>query len=143
MNLTPADRALAAGFAGELEPTKGRAYVITFVVNGQPGTLIENHPTRIAAEQRGLALLTGHGVVSVRPLVEMTYQEGASRFPYQLHKDAFTDAWRGWHERAERDFLNVPAADKFAANDARALALQMDCAGPVGEFDRYHQLGGL
>lgn len=144
MNLTQADRALAASFAGQLESPQQRQYVVTVIRAGVRHQETADYASRADAERAGLDLLgTFHGVVSVRPLVELTEDEGARRFPHPLHKDAFTDAWRGWHERAARDFLNVPAADKFAANDARALGMQMNCAGPVGEFDRYHQLGGL
>lgn len=144
MQITPADKALAAGFAGQLEPAKKRQFVVTVIRDGHRHEWTEGYTSQQAAQDAGLDFLgTFHGVVSVRPLVELTEAEGARRFPQPLHKDAFTDAWRGWHERAERDFLNAPAADKFAANDARALGMQMNCAGPVGEFDRYHQLGGL
>lgn len=72
-----------------------RAYVITVIAGGKAQDHIENHASRAAAEQAGLDKLNGgKGVVSVRPFVERTYEEGAHRFPQSLHKDAFVDAWR-------------------------------------------------
>jgi hypothetical protein len=110
MNLTQADRALAAGFAGQLESPQKRQYVVTVIRGGQRHQEVAAYASRADAEQAGLNLLgTFHGVVSVRPLVELTEEEGARRFPHPLHKDAFTDAWRGWHERAARDFQPEPS----------------------------------
>ena len=108
--LTPSDKALAAGFAGQLEPALKRQYVVTVIRGGVRHQETAEYASRADAERAGLDLLgTFHGVVSVRPLVELTEDEGARRFPHQLHKDAFTDAWRGWHERAARSMCLSPA----------------------------------
>lgn len=128
MNLTPSDRALAAGFAGDLELDKGRAYVITVIAGGKAQDHIENHASRAAAEQAGLDKLGGgKGVVSVRPFVERTYEEGAHRFPQSLHRDAFVEATRGWQDKAEAGFdSSLTDAAKWAHNDRMALNLQID-----------------
>ena len=126
--LTSADRALAAGFAGQLEAQK-RAYVVTVIRDGHRHQWTEDYASRADAERAGLDLLgTFHGVVCVRPLVEMTEAEGARRFPHQLHKDAFVAAWSGWHERAARDFQPEPSDDSaaIAGDYRRALNRQID-----------------
>ncbi|MCA0214554.1 MAG: hypothetical protein LCH79_15420 [Proteobacteria bacterium] len=97
MNLTPADKALAAGFAGQLEPAKKRQFVVTVIRGGQRHTWTEGYTSLKAAQDAGIDFLgTFHGVATARPLVELTEEEGARRFPQPLHKDAFTDAWRGY-----------------------------------------------
>ena len=76
--LTPADRALAAGFAGQLEPAKKRQFVVTVIRGGQRHEWTEGYTSQQAAQDAGLDFLgTFHGVVSVRPLVELTEAEGA------------------------------------------------------------------
>ena len=102
MNLTPTDKALAAGFAGQLEAPQKRDYVVTVIRDSHRHQWTEGYASQQAAQDAGMDFLgTFHGVVCVRPLIELTEAEGARRFPHPLHKDAFTDAWRGWHERAE------------------------------------------
>lgn len=87
-----------------------RAYVVTVIRGGVRHQETADYASRADAERAGLDFLgTFHGVVTVRPLVEWTEAEGARRFPHQLHKDAFTDAWRGWHERAAREFPTEPS----------------------------------
>ncbi len=129
MNLTPADKALAAGFAGQLEPAKKRQFVVTVIRGGHRHEWTEGYTSQQAAQDAGLDFLgTFHGVVSVRPLVELTEAEGARRFPHQLHKDAFVAAWSGWHERAARDFQPEPSDDSaaIAGDYRRALNRQID-----------------
>lgn len=131
MNLTPADKALAAGFAGQLEPAKKRQFVVTVIRGGQRHTWTQDYISQQAAQDAGLDFLgTFHGVVCVRPLVELTEEEGARRFPHQLHKDAFTDAWRGWHERATKDFAGSELSDAALIQSGyrRALNRQIDAS---------------
>ena len=110
MELTPADKALAAGFAGQLEAPQKRQYVVTVIRAGVRHEWTEGYASQRAAQDAGLEFLgTFDGFVSVRPLVELTEAEGARRFPHPLHKDAFTEAWRGWHERAAREFPAEPS----------------------------------
>jgi len=144
MNLTPADKALAAGFAGQLEPAKKRQFVVTVIRGGVRHQETAEYASRADAERAGLDLLgTFHGVVSVRPLVELTEDEGARRFPHPLHKDAFTDAWRGWHERAARDFQPEPSdAARMQHDYDYALGAQMTTPA-ANEFDRFHQRGAV
>jgi len=133
MNLISQDKALAAGIA-RAHPLEGactgrREFVISVIRNGQPTTVIQPHASSQSAMDAGLDLLgTAHGVVSVRPLVEWTEEEGAHRFPHQLHKDAFVAAWRGWHERAQADFTGEELSDaaKHKAHCDSALNLQID-----------------
>ena len=130
MNLTPEDRALAAGFAGQLEAPQKRAYVVTVIRDGQRHQWTEDYASRAAAEQAGLEKMgVAKGVVSVRPFVERTYEEGARRFPRSLHRDAFVEAWRGWQDKAEAGFdSTLTDAAKWASHDRRALNLQIDAA---------------
>ena len=131
MNLTPADKALAAGFAGQLEAPRKRQFVVTVIRDGHRHTWTEGYTSLKAAQDAGLDFLgTFHGVVSVRPLVELTEAEGARRFPHQLHKDAFTDAWRGWHERATRDYTGAELSDAALIQSGyrRALNRQIDAS---------------
>ena len=105
-----------------------RAYVVTVIRGGVRHQWTEGYASRAAAEQVGLDLLgTFHGVVSVRPFVERTYEEGAHRFPQSLHRDAFVEAWRGWQDKAEAGFdSSLTEAAKWAHNDRMALNLQID-----------------
>lgn len=141
MNLTPADKALAAGFAGQLEPAKKRQFVVTVIRDGHRHEWTEGYTSQQAAQDAGLDFLgTFHGVVSVRPLVELTEAEGARRFPHQLHKDAFTDAWRGWHERAARDFEAEPSdAARIQRDYDWALVAQMQRPDPLEQAHRAAQ----
>ena len=120
-----------------------RAYVVTVIRGGVRHQETAEYASRADAERAGLDLLgTFHGVVSVRPLVELTEDEGARRFPHPLHKDAFTDAWRGWHERAARDFQPEPSdAARMLHDYDYALVAQM--TRPATEFDRMHARGVL
>ena len=140
--LTSADRALAAGFAGQLEAQK-RAYVVTVIRDGHRHQWTEDYASRADAERAGLDLLgTFHGVVCVRPLVEMTEAEGARRFPHQLHKDAFVAAWSGWHERAARDFQPEPSdAQRMQRDYDWALVAQMSRPDPIEQAHRAMQGG--
>ena len=131
MKLTQADKALAAGFAGQLEPAKKRQFVVTVIRGGQRHTWTQDYISQQAAQDAGLDFLgTFHGVVCVRPLVELTEDEGARRFPQPLHKDAFTDAWRGWHERATKDFAGSELSDAALIQSGyrRALNRQIDAS---------------
>ena len=129
--LTPSDKALAAGFAGQLEPALKRQYVVTVIRGGYRYHWTRDYTSQQAAQDAGLDFLgTFHGVVSVRPLVELTEAEGARRFPHPLHKDAFTDAWRGWHERATRDYTGAELSDAALIQSGyrRALNRQIDAS---------------
>ena len=121
-----------------------RAYVVTVIRGGVRHQETADYASRADAERAGLDLLgTFHGVVSVRPLVELTEDEGARRFPHPLHKDAFTDAWRGWHERAARDFQPEPSdAARMQHDYDYALGAQMTTPA-ANEFDRFHQRGAV
>lgn len=106
-----------------------RAYVVTVIRGGVRHQETAEYASRADAERAGLDLLgTFHGVVCVRPLVEMTEAEGARRFPHQLHKDAFVAAWSGWHERAAREYVPEPSDDSaaIAGDYRRALNRQID-----------------
>lgn len=108
--------------------TAGRVFVISIIRNGMPMTHMEAYPSHQAAMDFGLDLLgTCRGIVSARPLVEWTENEGARRFPHQLHKNAFADAWRGWHERAQAEFDGAEPSDaeEYRAHCDRALTLQV------------------
>jgi len=108
-----------------------RAYVVTVIRGGHRHTWTESYASKQAAEDAGMAFLgTFHGVVCVRPLVELTEDEGARRFPHPLHKDAFTDAWRGWHERATRDYTGAELSDAALIQSGyrRALNRQIDAS---------------
>ena len=108
-----------------------RAYVVTVIRGGVRHQETAEYASRADAERAGLDLLgTFHGVVCVRPLVEMTEAEGARRFPHPLHKDAFTDAWRGWHERATKDFAGSELSDAALIQSGyrRALNRQIDAS---------------
>ncbi len=106
-----------------------RAYVVTVIRDGHRHQWTQDYTCQQAAQDAGLDFLgTFHGVVCVRPLVELTEEEGARRFPQPLHKDAFTDAWRGWHERAAREFQPELSDDSaaIAVGYRRALNQQID-----------------
>lgn len=141
MQITPADKALAAGFAGQLDPAIKRQFVVTVIRDGHRHTWTEGYTSLKAAQDAGIDFLgTFHGVATARPLVELTEDEGARRFPHQLHKDAFTDAWRGWHERAARDFQPEPSdAQRMQRDYDWALVAQLQ--QPATEFDRMHARG--
>ena len=138
---TPADRALAAGFAGQLEAPQKRAYVVTVIRGGVRHQETEDYASRADAERAGLDLLgTFHGVVCVRPLVELTEAEGARRFPHQLHKDAFVAAWSGWHERAAREYQPEPSdAQRMQRDYDWALVAQMSRPDPIEQAHRAMQ----
>ncbi len=143
MNLTQADRALAAGFAGQLESPQKRQYVVTVIRDGHRHQWTEDYASRADAERAGLDLLgTFHGVVCVRPLVEMTEAEGARRFPHQPHKDAFVAAWSGWHERAAREYVPEPSdAARMLHDYDYALVAQMQMPDPIEQAHRAMQGG--
>lgn len=104
-----------------------RQYVVTVIRGGHHHEWTEAYASQHAAQDAGLEFLgTFHGVATARPLVELTEDEGARRFPHPLHKDAFTDAWRGWHERAARDFQPEPSdAARMLHDYDYALVAQM------------------
>ena len=141
MNLTQADRALAASFAGQLESPQQRQYVVTVIRAGVRHQETAEYASKQAAEDAGMAFLgTWHGVVCVRPLVELTEAEGARRFPHPLHKDAFTDAWRGWHEKAARDFQPEPSdAARMQRDYDYALVAQMSRPDAIEQAHRAAQ----
>ncbi len=118
-----------------------RTYVVNVIRSGMPAQWVTEYPSRQAAQDAGLEFLgTCHGVVSVRPLIEWTEQEGAIRFPRPLHKDAFTDAWRGWHERAARDFEAEPSdAARMQMDYDWALFVQMSRPDPLEQAHRAAQ----
>ncbi len=120
-----------------------RAYVVTVIRGGVRHQETADYASRADAERAGLDLLgTFHGVVSVRPLVELTEDEGARRFPHQLHKDAFTDAWRGWHERAAREYVPEPSdAARIQRDYDWALVAQMQRPDPLEQAHRAMQGG--
>jgi len=120
-----------------------RAYVVTVIRAGQRHQWTEDYADSAAAERAGLDLLgTFHGVVCVRPLVEMTEAEGARRFPHQLHKDAFVAAWSGWHERAAREYVPEPSdAARMLHDYDYALFAQMSRPDPIEQAHRAMQGG--
>ena len=120
-----------------------RAYVVTVIRGGVRHQETADYASRADAERAGLDLLgTFHGVVSVRPLVELTEDEGARRFPHPLHKDAFTDAWRGWHERAAREYVPEPSdAARMLHDYDYALFAQMSRPDPIEQAHRAMQGG--
>jgi len=120
-----------------------RAYVVTVIRGGVRHQETADYASRADAERAGLDLLgTFHGVVSVRPLVELTEDEGARRFPHPLHKDAFTDAWRGWHERAAREYVPEPSdAARMLHDYDYALFAQMSRPDPLEQAHRAMQGG--
>lgn len=138
MNLTPTDKALAAG---QLEPALRRQYVVTVIRGGHRHQWTEGYASQQAAQDAGLDLLgTFHGVVCVRPLVELTEAEGARRFPHPLHKDAFVDALRGWHERAERESEAEPSdAQRMQMDYDWAFVAQLGNPDPIEQAHRAQQ----
>ena len=149
MNITEADRALAAGFAGEpqdlaLQPALPYFDITGIDANGLKHEVCEQATDGFAAGNKYIAL--GWAPVSARPHPqELTYEDGFKRFPKALHPKAFTEAWRGWQdaqaEAAELKFdssLNEVA--KWAHNDRVALNLQID---RPGELERAHRALGV
>jgi hypothetical protein len=65
-----------------------------------------NFPTSSDAARWGMQRAKPYpgAVVKVRPQVEWTYEEGRARYPQDLHKDAFTDAARGWMDAREEAY---------------------------------------
>ena len=120
-----------------------RAYVVTVIRGGHRHQWTEDYASRADAERAGLDLLgTFHGVVCVRPLVEMTEAEGARRFPHQPHKDAFVAAWSGWHERAAREYVPEPSdAARMLHDYDYALFAQMSRPDPIEQAHRAMQGG--
>ena len=135
MNLTQADRALAAGFAGApqdlaLQPALPYFDITGIDANGLKHELCEQATDGFAAGNKYIAL--GWAPVSARPHPQdLTYEDGFQRFPKALHPKAFTAAWRGWQDAqadaAERNFdSTLTEAAKWAHNDLMALNLQID-----------------
>jgi len=101
MNLTPADKALAAGFAGadkHLVPEQAQARYFDISGLDEEG---RKHDTCIAADDGFAAVNVGIGygwasVVAHPHPREMTYEQGRARYPKALRIDAFVDAFRGW-----------------------------------------------
>lgn len=118
MNLTEADRALAAGIAAAhpIEPANdsGRDFhVLVTPVISDGATVVYGYTQRyvdsIEAACHGRELLGDRcGKVVVRPAVERTYLEGRARWPEPLHEKAFMDAWRGWQDAARSGGAEVP-----------------------------------
>ena len=141
--LTPADRALAAGFAGQLEAP--RYFDISGLdAGGLKRELCIQADDGFAAVNAGLDL-GWSGVVAHPHPQELTYEDGYKRFPKALHPKAFTEAWRGWQDAqadaAERNFdSTLTEAAKWAHNDRMALNLQID---RPGELERAHRALGV
>lgn len=94
--LTPADRALAAGFAGQLEAP--RYFDISGLdAGGLKRELCIQADDGFAAVNAGLDL-GWSGVVAHPHPQELTYEQGKARYPKAPRLDAFVDAWRGWHD---------------------------------------------
>lgn len=128
--LTPADRALAAGFAGQLEAP--RYFDISGLdAGGLKRELCIQADDGFAAVNAGLGL-GWSGVVAHPHLRELTYEQGKARYPKALRPDAFTDAWRGWYDaqtEARAALLARGQRDDSAAIQRSydmALALQID-----------------
>lgn len=104
MQLTQNDRVLAAGIAAAhpLEPANdcGSHFHVAIAyadgaMEGYSGRFVDSFEAACDAQDR----MSGRcGKVTVRPSIERTYLEGRARYPHQLHKDAFAEAWRGWTE---------------------------------------------
>lgn len=128
--LTPADRALAAGFAGQLEAP--RYFDISGLdADGLKWEMCIQATDGFAAVNAGLDL-GWSGVVAHPHPQELTYEQGKARYPKALRPDAFTDAWRGWYDaqtEARAALLARGQRDDSAAIQRSydmALALQID-----------------
>lgn len=144
--LTPADRALAAGFAGQLEAP--RYFDISGLdAGGLKRELCIQADDGFAAVNAGLDL-GWSGVVAHPHLRELTYEQGKARYPKALRPDAFTDAWRGWYDAQTEARAAMLASGRRDDRDAiersydRALVAQMTTPA-ANEFDRYHQRGAV
>lgn len=152
MNLTPADKALAAGFAGdpqhyELEPRY-------FDVTGTDDSGLKREMC-IPAEDGCSAVNAGldlgwAGVVAHPHPRELTEADGRARFASgkALRVDAFTDAWRGYMA-AEEEARAARLArgqrddwDDVVRGYDHVLVAQMTTPA-MNEFDRYHQRGAV
>lgn len=101
MQITQADKAIAAGFAGEaqhlvLEPAQARYFDISGL--DEEG---RKHDTCIAADDGFAAVNVGIGygwasVVAHPHPREMTYEQGRARYPKALRLDAHVAAYKGW-----------------------------------------------
>ena len=147
MNLTPADKALAAGFAGdpqhyELEP---RFFDVTGIgADGRAHDICIEAPDGFAAGNVGIAY--GWSAVSARlhPR-ELTYEQGHARYPKALRLDCFVDAWRGWIDaqteaRAERLARGQrDDSDAILRSYDWALVAQMSRPDPLEQAHRAMQ----
>ena len=131
MQITPADKALAAGFAGdpqhlELEP---RYFDVSGIgADGRAHDICIEAPDGFAAGNLGIAY--GWSAVSARlhPR-EMTYDQGHARYPKALRIDAFVDAWRGWEDAKAEARAALPAGVKQAIRSAEhSLQIEHDWA---------------
>lgn len=85
----------------------GRMFRIKVISNG--GTFSYKHRCAdvFTAAQHGMDLCGIGGRVFVEPVIQMTEGEGQARYPERLHNNAFADAWRGWHEAAQKDYMAI------------------------------------
>lgn len=135
MIITEKDKALAAGIA-EAPPLEsaGRVYIIKIApLNGPVREIQGRFPSAVDAVIENMDDLDPMTSVSARPAVEVTYAEGAARYPEQLHSKAFCEAWRGWHEMAAKQFP-VSDAALIRADERRALDDQMHRAAYMNHF---------
>lgn len=101
MQLSSADRALAAAFAGPaaFEPVNDAAIQFHLTITRPDGT-VEGFTERFvdSIEAAGEAILRGGwgAKVVVRPEVKTSILHGKVRYPNPLHKDASAEALLGW-----------------------------------------------
>ena len=133
MNITEADRALAAGFAGApqdlaLQPALPYFDITGIDANGLKHEVCEQATDGFAAGNKYIAL--GWAPVSARPHPqELTYEDGRARFPKALRRDAFMDAWRGWEDAKAEARAALPAGVKQAIRSAEhSLQIEHDWA---------------
>jgi hypothetical protein len=129
MNLTPADKALAAGFSGGPEAHG----LLTFDLSGTDASGLK-WEFMVAARTSCDAVADGvarglNGVQAVLHEPERTAEEGRARFPGRLHPMCFMDAYRGWMDAKAEARAAMPEGVKQSIRDAeQALAIEHDWA---------------
>lgn len=98
-------------------------HVTVITATGASFVSIERHTDAVAALQAAIAQEGDPNArIEVRPLVEVTFGQGASRYPHALNVRASAEAHAGWKHAAERD---VAERNRVARAHADHQALQL------------------